>query len=105
MALGVAPLTSSGVPSQCLNLPDTGIQFSANAQFRETVQGGLAGGARLQREDDVMEVTFLAGRPSNVLNFQLDKQLLEYLVSGWGKREERQLSVAFRRAYGLQLCI
>lgn len=30
-------------PLECLNLPDTGIQFSANAQLREAVQRRLAG--------------------------------------------------------------
>jgi len=43
------------------------------------VQGGLTGGSGLQRKDDVVEVSFLARRPSNVLNFQLDKQLLQHL--------------------------
>lgn len=84
-------------PLECLNLPDTGIQFSANAQFREAVQRRLAGGSRLQRKNDVMEISLLAGRPSNVLNFQLDKQLLQYL----DKREKQQLRMAFSQAYSL----
>lgn len=84
-------------PLECLNLPDTGIQFSANAQLREAVQRRLAGGSRLQRKNDVMEISLLAGRPSNVLNFQLDKQLLQYL----DKREKQQLRMAFSQAYSL----
>lgn len=41
----------------------------------------LAGIAGLQRENDVMEIAFFARRPSDVLNFELRKQLLEYLAT------------------------
>lgn len=68
----VSRLTFGGA-FQCLNLPDTGIQFSANAQLGEAVQRRFAGGAGLQREDNVMEVSLLACCPSNVLDFKLDK--------------------------------